>query len=89
MSEEEGLKSTVAKHDAIMNDLKQYIGKHKSELRTILGKPTRIVSPSIWNDIKYDEEWVYERGIFLINKQYRMFFIKDNIIAYVKFGGFY
>lgn len=87
--EEEGLDATVAKHDAIVADIKYYIGKNKSELRKMFGEPAKIISPSTWNNVEYDAEWIYEQGIPFINKQYRMFYIKNDIVAHVEFGGIF
>jgi len=70
---------TQAKHDVIVADIAHYVGKNKSELRKMFGAPSKVISPSTWNDVDYDAEWVYEQGIPFVNKQYRMFYIKDDI----------
>ncbi len=88
-SEEDALDATVAKHDVIMADMEQHVGKNKDELRRILGEPSKVISPSIWKSVTYDEEWVYERGIPFVNKQYRMFYIKDDVVTHVEFGGIF
>lgn len=88
-NQREGLEITTAKHDAILADIEQHIGKNKKELRAILGEPSEIISPSSWKNVEYDEEWVYEKGIPFVNKQYRMFYIKDDVVIHVEFGGIF
>lgn len=85
--EEIGLEITTAKYDSIMRDLKQYVGKSTTELRRILGEPSKIIFSSNVNGVKYDEEWIYAKGVVLLNKQYRMFYITNDIVVHVEFGG--
>ena len=89
VNEEEGLEATQAKHDAIVADTAHYVGKNKSELRMMFGEPSKVISPATWNNVDYDAEWVYEQGIPFINKQYRMFYIKNDIVVHVEFGGIF
>jgi len=88
-NQEEALDATIEKHDAIVVDIEQYVGKHKDELRILLGEPSEVISPSTWNNVEYDEEWVYEQKISFVNKQYRMFYFQKDIVAHVEFGGVY
>ena len=87
--QDQGLSITMDKYDTIMADIEQYIGKSKNELKEVLGKPTRTISPSTWKNVEYDEEWVYEQGVPFVNKQYRMFYIKEDIVIHVEFGGIF
>lgn len=87
--EQRGLEVSSAKYDAIIQDLEQYVGKNTIELKKMLGKPSRVVSPSKWKDVEYDEEWVYAKGLIFLNKQYRIFYIKEDRVAHVEFGGIY
>ena len=84
---QEAFEATIAERDAIQADIEQYLGRHKEELRMLLGEPSEIISPSQWNNVKYDEEWVYSKGISFVTKQYRMFYIKEGIVVHVEFGG--
>jgi len=86
-NQSEALSATEAKLDVIIIDVEKYIGKNKEELRKSLGEPSQIICPSLWKGVKYDEEWVYEKGIPFVNKQYRMFYIKGGIVAHVELGG--
>lgn len=86
---QEAFEASIDELNAIEAEIEQHIGKNKDELRTILGEPTEIISPSIWNNVRYDEEWVYSTGVIFFNKQYRMFYIKDDIVVHVEFGGIY
>ncbi len=80
---------SVEELDAIKSGLDQFVGKHKNELQKEMGRPKKIVSPSNWDNVQYDEEWIYTRGIPLINRQYRMFYIKDDVVLHTEFGGIF
>ena len=81
--------ASIDEKNAIEAEIEQNIGKHKNELRRILGEPTKIISPSVWDNVRYNEEWVYSTGITFLNKQYRMFYIKNDIVVHVEFGGIF
>ena len=83
---QEAFEASIKERNAIEAEIEQYIGKHKNELRRIFGEPTEIISPSVWENVRYDEEWVYATGIGFLNKQYRMFYIKNDIVVHTEFG---
>jgi len=89
MDQQRSFDAATASYDAIKGDMKKYLGVHKSELRASLGEPSQRISPSVWDEVKYDEEWVYTRGVMFINKQYRLFYIKNDVVAHVEFGGIF
>ncbi len=89
LDDQEGFEASVAKLNSLNAEVKQHIGKHKDELRKIMGEPTKIISPSIWKNVNYDEEWEYSTGIILVNQQFRTFYIKDDKVADAEFNGIF
>lgn len=88
-SQQEAFESSIEKYDELVSNVKHHQGKTKDELKTALGAPSKIITPSDWKGVEYDEEWIYERGISLINKQYRRFYINNGVVVTAEFSGIF
>lgn len=88
-SQQKAFENSIEKYDDLISDVRQHRGKTKDELKAVLGSPSRIIFFSYWEGVEYDEEWIYERGISLINKQYRRFYINNGVVITAEFSGIF
>ncbi len=80
---------SINEMNTLQATLDSYIGRNKEELQKLLGKPTKIISPSIEDRVQYDEEWQYITGIPMINQQFRIFYINKSKVVRTRLAGIF
>jgi hypothetical protein len=85
---QDSLEAYVAEGQEKLPEMRKYISKSHEDLERTFGKPTDILSPAWFMDVKYEEEWYYkyDKGIPLLfpNEHTMSFYFNEGKVAAVK-----